>query len=203
MFRYDFGPMNGSSPDESPVTWDDVQSLMENLKGTARSLLSDEGNAGPVHTTQLVNSALKKLVPKSRDWQEASWENREAFFKDAHYSMRRLLVDYARRRKRRRQVQAGDFGTEHVAPLVKAGSLDLDQLVVDAAESVDLAEALAAALEELEQKYPKQATVIQHHVFEGLGQGETARLLELSERSVRSYEKLAYALLRKALRPHL
>jgi DNA-directed RNA polymerase specialized sigma24 family protein len=66
-----------------------------------------------------------------------------------------------------------------------------------------LAEALARALEELEQKYPKHAAVIQHRVFEGLGQGETARLLELSERTVRTYEKLAYALLRKALLPYL
>jgi DNA-directed RNA polymerase specialized sigma24 family protein len=197
--------MNGQATDEVPVTWDDVQNLMADLKGLARSLLAREGNAGSVHSTQLANSALKKLVPKSKDWSEITWESREAFFKDAHFSMRRLLVDYARRRTRRGHVQVGAFATEAIAPLVKTGALDLDQLVVNASESVDLAEAVALALEELETKYPDRAlaAVIQHRVFEGLGQGETAKLLQLSDRTVRAYEKLAYALLRKALRPYI
>ena len=196
--------MNGPAPDELPVSWDDVQNLMNDLKGLARSLLAREGNAGSVHSTQLANSALKKLVPKSEDWREITWENREAFFRDAHFSMRRLLVDYARRRARRRHVQVGGFESEQIAPLVKSGALDLDRLVVNASESVELAEEIAAALEELERKYPDRplAAVIQHRVFDGLGQGETAKLLQLSDRTVREYEKLAYALLRKALRPY-
>jgi len=196
--------MNGQAPNESPVTWDDVQNLMADLKGLARSLLAREGNAGSVHSTMLANSALKKLAPKSKDWSEITWESREAFFKDAHFSMRRLLVDYARRRARRRLVQVGGFESEAIAPLVKTGALDLDQLVVNASESVELAEAVAAALEELERKYPDRplAAVIQYRVFDGLGQAETAKLVQLSERTVREYEKLAYALLRKALRPY-
>jgi RNA polymerase sigma factor (sigma-70 family) len=196
--------MSDHAPDESPVTWDDVQNLMADLKGLARSLLAREGNAGSVHTTQLANSALKKLVPSSKDWSEITWESREGFFRDAHFSMRRLLVDYARRRARRRLVQVGGFESEAVALLVKTGALDLDQLVVNASESVELAEAVSAALEELERKYPDRplAAVIQHRVFDGLGQAEAAKLLQLSERTVREYEKLAYALLRKALRPY-
>jgi len=178
--------MNGQAPNESPVTWDDVQNLMADLKGLARSLLAREGNAGSVHSTMLANSALKKLAPKSKDWSEITWESREAFFKDAHFSMRRLLVDYARRRARRRLVQVGGFESEAIAPLVKTGALDLDQLVVNASESVELAEAVAAALEELERKYPDRplAAVIQYRVFDGLGQAETAKLV------------------RKALRPY-
>jgi DNA-directed RNA polymerase specialized sigma24 family protein len=197
--------MNGQAPDAAPVAWDDVQNLMADLKGLARSLLAREGNAGSVHSTQLANSALKKLIPRSKDWSEITWESREAFFRDAHFSMRRLLVDYARRRTRRAHVLVGGFESEAVAPLLKNGALDLDQLVVNASESVELAEAVAAALEELERKYPDRplASVVQHRVFDGLGQGETAKLLQLSDRTVRTYEKLAYALLRKALRPYV
>lgn len=195
--------MNGQAPD-TPVSWDDVQNLMADVKGLARSLLAREGNAGSVHPTQLANSALKKLAPKAQDWSEITWENREAFFRDVHFSMRRLLVDYARSRVRRRHVQVGGFESEAIAPLIKTGALDLDRLVVNAAESVALAEAAAAALEDLERKYPDRplAAVIQHRVFDGLGQAETARLLHLSERTVRDYEKLAYALLRKALQTY-
>jgi RNA polymerase sigma factor (sigma-70 family) len=190
------------SPKEAPpISWDDVQGLMQDLKQTARWLLGREGNAGSVHTTQLVNSALKKLVPKGRDWQEVTWEDREAFFKDAHFSRRRLLVDYARKRTRRQQVQMGAFETEHVAPLAKAGVFDLDRLVVDAAASAELAEAVATAIAELEQFYPRQqlAAIVQHRVFDGLGQEEIAKLLGITDRTVRTYQKLAYALLRKAL----
>jgi DNA-directed RNA polymerase specialized sigma24 family protein len=177
---------------------------MADLKGMARSLLAREANAGSVHSTMLANSALKKLAPKSRNWSEITWESREAFFRDAHFSMRRLLVDYARRRTRRAHVLVGGFESEAVGPLVKTGVLDLDKLVVKATESVELAETIAAALEELERKYPDRplAAVIQFRVFDGLGQAETAKLLQIGERTVREYEKLAYALLRKALRPY-
>jgi RNA polymerase sigma factor (sigma-70 family) len=195
--------MNGHSPDESAITWDDVQDLMDALKGQARELLAREGNAGTVLTTQLVNSALKKLVPKARDWQEVTWQDRGAFFRAAHRAMRQRLVDYARRRKRRAHVQAGAFDTENVASLAKSGALDLDRLVWDAAERAELAEAVAAALRQLENDYPDRhlAAIVEFRVYEGLGQADIARLLEVDERTVRNREKLAYALLRKALEP--
>src|ERR1051326_4242112 len=145
--------MQGQPPIESPVTWDDVQDLMDSLKQRAHELLAREGNAGTVHTTQLVNSALKKLIPQAKDWQEITWEDRKAFFKDAHFAMRRCLIDYARRRQRRGHVQAGGFETEAVASLSQSNVLDLDQLAWDAAERVELAEAVDAALEELERQY--------------------------------------------------
>jgi RNA polymerase sigma factor (sigma-70 family) len=174
---------------------------MGGLKQKARELLAMEGNAGTVHTTQLVNSALKQLVPKSRDWQEITWPDRGSFFKEAHFAMRRCLVDYARRREHRSYVHVGGFESEHNAPLAKAKVLDLDRLVWNAAEQAELAEAVNAALMELDQCYPGRdlATIVQHRVFEGLGQAEIARLLEIDERTVRNREKLAYALLRQGL----
>jgi DNA-directed RNA polymerase specialized sigma24 family protein len=188
--------------DDPTVTWDDIQDLMSGLKQRARELLAMEGNAWTVHTTQLVNSALKKLVPKSRDWQEVTWSDRHAFFKDAHFAMRRCLVDYARSRKRRNHVQVGAFESEYIAPLAQSKLLDLDRLTFDAVEQLDLAEALAAALVEIDEKYPGKdlAAIVQHRIFEGLSQVEIARLREIDERTVRNREKLAYALLRDALK---
>ncbi len=196
--------MKDPREDESSVTWDDVQGLMNDLKQTARSLLAREGNAGSVHSTQLVNSALKKLAPKAGKWDDVAWSDRDSFFKDAHFSMRRLLVDYARRRIRRNQILAGGFETEQVEALARTGELNLDQLMVNAAESEGLAEALTLALDELEQAYPERrlADIVQFRVFEGLGQLEIATLLGVSERTVRTYEKLAYGLLRKALKAY-
>jgi RNA polymerase sigma factor (sigma-70 family) len=195
--------MNGPSPDESAVkTWDDVQDLMDSLKQRARELLAMEGNAGTVHTTQLVNSSLKKLFLKAGDWQEVAWDNREAFFKDAHFAMRRCLIDYARRRQRRAHVQVEGFDSESVAPLVKSGALDLDRLVWDAGERVELAQALDAALAELERAYPERrlADIVQFAAFDGLTQVEIAQLMEVDARTVRNRQKLAYALLSEALK---
>ena len=193
-------PTNESAAD-GPVTWDDVASFQEELKRTTRALLAQEGNAGTVHTTQLLNSALKKLVPKQRDWREVSWKDRDAFFKDAHFAMRRRLIDYARRRKVRKEVKAGGFESEAVGPLVAAGALNLDRLVDQTAANAGLAEAVDRALAELDRLYPGQrlAEIVQHRCFEGLTQVEIARLLGFSERTVRDREKLAYALLRQDL----
>ena len=195
--------MEGTAPNPPPdVTWDDVLELMGALKQRARELLAREGNAGTVHTTQLVNSALKKLAPKSRDWQEITWQDREAFFKDANFAMRRCLVDYARRRQRRAHVQVAGFESENIAPLIKSGALDLDRLVWDAAEQAELAEALVSALEQLDNSYPKQrlADVVQFGAFYGLTQREISQMMEVDERTVRNRQKLAYALLREELK---
>jgi len=197
-------PTNESAAD-GPVTWDDVASFQEELKRTTRALLAQEGNAGTVHTTQLLNSALKKLVPKQRDWREVSWKDRDAFFKDAHFAMRRRLIDYARRRKVRKEVKAGGFESEAVGPLVAAGALNLDRLVDQTAANAALAEAVDSALAELDRLYPGQrlAEIVQHRCFEGLTQVEIARMLRLSDRTVRDREKLAYGLLRDELKTFL
>jgi RNA polymerase sigma factor (sigma-70 family) len=196
-------PMSSQPSTEAPVTWNDVRDLMDALKMRAHELLAREGNAGTVHTTQLVNSALKKLTPKARDWLEIEWKDRKAFFKDANFAMRRCLIDYARRRHRRGHVQVGNFETEAIASLPASSKLDFDRVAWDAAERVELAQAVDAALNELDKQYPGKdlAAVVELRVFEGLGQSEIARMLGVTDRTVRNYEKLAYALLRQALQP--
>ncbi len=201
-------PVNQPSMDslksDDPVTWEDIAGLQTDLKQAARALLAQEGNAGTVHTTQLVNSALKKLVPKGRDWTEISWANRRFFFADAHLAMRRVLIQYARARnnlKRGAQVRVGGFESEFLRPLADGGVLNLDRLADQAATRAELAEAIDRALAELDRLYPGKdlAEIVQLRSFEGLTQEEIARVLDLSSRTVRDREKLAYALLRKEL----
>lgn len=184
---------------DGPVTWDDVAAFLAQLKETARALLAREGHAGTVHTTQLLNSALKKLNPQHQDWREVSWENREAFFKDAFFAMRRVLIDYARRRAVRRAVKVGGFETEHLAPLAQAGVLNLDCLVDRAAERADRAEAIDRALAELDALYPgkRLAEIVQHREFGGLTYREIARMLDIKDpETVSARWDLASALLR-------
>jgi RNA polymerase sigma factor (sigma-70 family) len=195
-------PFMNDSESDGPVMWEQVAALQEELKRTARAMLAREGNAGSVHTTQLLNSALKKLAPKSRDWSEVSWENRDAFFKDAFFMMRRVLIDYARRRKVRNEVKAGAFETEVVGSLVTAGALNLDRLVDHAAANAELAEAVDRALADLDRLYPdlRLAEIVQHRCFEGLTQVEIGKMLAESSDVVRKRERHAYGLLRDELK---
>ena len=195
-------PLKAEPAADGPVSWADVAAFQEALKRDARALLAQEGNAGTVHTTQLLNSALKKLLPKGRDWREVSWENREAFFKDAHFAMRRLLIDYARRRKARNVVKAGSFDSEGIAPLVAAGALNLDRLVDQTSERAELAEAVDRALDKLDRLNPGQrlAEIVQHRCFERLTQQEIGKMLGESADTVRKREHRAYGLLAHELK---
>jgi RNA polymerase sigma factor (sigma-70 family) len=196
----DTSPADESTAD-APVTWDDVAGLMRDLKAIAHGMLASEGNAGTVHTTQLLNDALKKLTPRRRDWREVSWENRDEFFKDAFFAMRRTLIDYARRRKVRNVVKVGGFESEHLAPLVEAGVLNFDRLVDHAAERAELAEAIDAALAEIDRLHPGDhlAEIVQHRIFNGLTQAEIARLFGITVKTVYNRTRYAYGLLRIAL----
>ena len=49
-----------------------------------------------LQTTALVNEAYLRLI----DWQAVSWENRAHFYGVCAQMMRRILVDFARRRPR-------------------------------------------------------------------------------------------------------
>jgi len=197
-------PLTDEPPGDGPVTWEDVSALWEELKGAARAWLAKEGNAGTVHTTQLLNSALKKLVPKSRDWREVSWENRQHFFADAHQAMRNKLKDYARARnaKKRDAIRVGNFGSEFVNPLAESGVLNLDTLVDAAAANAELAEGVDRALTELDCLYPGQhlADIVQYRCFERLSQEQIGKMLDLKPDAVRKREHRAYGLLSVALK---
>lgn len=184
-----------------PVTWDDVGELLQDLKATAHGLLRQEWNAGTVHTTQLLNDALKKLIPRKCDWQDVAWKDRTAFFKDAFFAMRRMLIDYARRRKVRAEVKVGGFEDEHIAPLTEARLLNFDRLIDRAGERAELAQAVDEALSELEATYPGQelASIVQHRIFNGLAQKEIAQMLGVTDKTIYNRIQLAYAFLRLKL----
>jgi len=198
-------PLPEEFPDDRPVTWDDIALLWEELKGAARAVLAQEWNAGTVHTTQLLNSALKKLVPASRDWREVSWANRRHFFADLHQAMRRRLIDYAdaRNRHKRRILQMeGNLGSEFINPLAESGALNLDRLVETAGANAELAEAVDRALAELDRLYPGQrfAEIVQVHSFERLTDAEIGAMIEEKPDTVRKRRRRAYGILRDELK---
>jgi RNA polymerase sigma factor (TIGR02999 family) len=158
-----------------PLVYDELRAMaLRQLAGERRRLTLD--------TTGLVHEAYLRLV----DGAQVPPGNRAYFFGAAARAMRRILVDAARRRGRRKR---GD-GRE---------PLDLDRIEVGvdgfAAGLLDLDE----ALDRLTSVYPRAALVVECRFFGGLSVEETAAVLEQAERTVKRDWALARAWLFREL----
>lgn len=150
--------------------------VYEQLREMAHRQLARERRGHTLGTTALVHEVYLKLVDQTK----VTARGEAYFFGAASRAMRQILVDYARRRTR--QKRGG-----HQRPITLEESL----LHVDtfAADLVDLDEALTR----LATLYPRQARVVECRFFGGLTVEETAAVLEVSTRTIKSDWALAKA----------
>ena len=142
------------------------------LHRLAKHYLKRERPGHTLQTSALVNEAYVRLI----NWKTARFESRAHFFGVSAQLMRRILVDFARRRPR---VQ-GD-SVRHV-------SLE-EALSVTAEPDADLV-ALDEALDELAQLDPRKARIVELRFFGGLSVEETAEFLGISTAtSLREWNK--------------
>jgi RNA polymerase sigma factor (TIGR02999 family) len=140
-----------------------LPTIYEELKRLAAAQLRRERGEHTLGATALVHEAYLRLV----DQRTVNWQGRAHFFGIAAQSMRRILVDHARRRsanKRSRDQQ-----------------VTLDNAVAVAADS-DSDEILAVhdALERLALLDPRQAQLVELRYFAGFTIEEAAELLGIS-----------------------
>jgi RNA polymerase sigma-70 factor, ECF subfamily len=133
------------------------------LHRLAHSYMRKENPDHTLQTTALVNEAYLRLV----DQKNTDWQNRAHFFGIAAQIMRRILMNYARDRKRMKR--GGD------AIQVSLSEVDL-VLGTKASELLALDEALdrLAAIDE------RKAKVVEFRYFGGLSVKETAEVLKVS-----------------------
>ena len=129
------------------------------LHRLARVYMSRERPGHLLQTTALVNEAYVRLI----DWEDARWENRAHFFGVSAQIMRRILVDFARRRPRVDGVE------------VRQVSLD-NALTVAEEREADLV-ALDEALDALSRVDERKARIVELRFFGGLSVDETAEVL--------------------------
>jgi RNA polymerase sigma-70 factor (ECF subfamily) len=145
----------------TPLIYDELHRL-------AHRFLRRERGGHTLQTTALVNEAYLRLV----DQRNLRWQNRAHFFAIAAHVMRRILIDYARRR----QYAKRGGGAPHVA---------LDEAAVLSEErAADLIE-LDEALDSLAVIDPQQSRVVELRFFGGLTIEETAEVLKLSHDMVK------------------
>lgn len=163
--------------------------IYDELKVLARHRLRAERSGHTLNTTALVHEAYLKLVDQTR----VEWKGRQHFFAVASEAMRRILIDYARRR------QAGKRGGDQsFVPLDEAQDLASTDEALSAEQAGELI-ALDEALERLAAFNAQGARVVQYRFFGGLGHDQIAELLGVSERTVRRSWMVAKAWLRREL----
>lgn len=116
----------------------------------------------PLQATALVNEAYIRLI----DWKNAKFDNRAHFFGVSAQLMRRILVDFARKRPHNKE------GMVRHVPLDEA-------LVVGEGLTADIV-ALDDALNELGKLDERKCRIVELRFFGGLSVEETAEVLKIS-----------------------
>jgi len=155
----------------------------EELRRLAASVRRDDPNAS-LSPTALVNEAWLKLA-SSPPFQLTS---RLHFKRIAARAMRQVLIEAARRRGARKRGRGFTAVT-------------FDEAVQAAPSGAEDLLALDAALEQLAQVSPRQATMVESRFFGGLDVAETAELLGISEATVLRDWRAAKAWLAQEMRP--
>lgn len=152
------------------------------LHAMAEAQLRHERADHTLQPTALVHEAYLRLLGEDYP----VWHHRRHFFHAAAEAMRRILVDHARRRTR---VKRG--GQRVQVPLRGL------ELVADGDPEEFLA--LDDAIRRLAERDPRAAEIVRLRFFAGLSVDETARTLEISERTVKREWAVARAWLYDAL----
>jgi RNA polymerase sigma factor (TIGR02999 family) len=142
--------------------------LYDDLRALARAQLGGAANGQTLSVTALVHEAYLRLAGDAR----VTERGRAYFFGAAARAMRRVVVDYAR--GRRRQKRGG--GATHL-------SLD-ESLVAGAVNQVDVLD-LENGLNELAILTERPARVVECRFFAGLTVEETALALGVTDRTVK------------------
>jgi RNA polymerase sigma factor (TIGR02999 family) len=165
-----------------PKALDDLMPLVySELRRIAQSYLRTERVGHTLQATALVNEAYLRLI----DQGSARIESRSHFMSVAATMMRRILVDYARKRLAHKR------GWECRVTLdeEKAGSYEKGEELL----------ALDEALEKLAEMDPSQARLVELKYFGGLTIEETAAVIGISPATAKRQWNLARGWLRVEL----
>ena len=143
--------------------------IYAHLRRIARTLLQQEREGHTLQPTVLVNDALMRLIGTS----SIEWQNRAHFFAVSATIMRRILIDHAR--GHRAEKRGGELKR-----------VTLDEALAYEWRSAESLLELDEALNRLQRKEPRLASVVEMRFFAGMTEEEIAEVLKLSTRTVKS-----------------
>jgi len=162
--------------------------VYQELRKLANRYISNEANGFTISATALVHEAFLRLV-KSGDSEK--WNNRGHFFAAAAVSMRRILVEVAR--KKQAEKRGGNFNRVTItldAVSEMEGNISGKRLLQ-----------LDASLNELAQHHETAAMLVNMRFFAGMTMEEAATALGISIRTAHRHWAFAKAWLHEKLQP--
>ena len=152
------------------------------LRRLAAHYMRGEKSGQTIQATELVHEAYLRLVGHDR----IEWQGKSHFLAMAATSMRRILVDRARKKMAEKHGGRGE-------------KIELEEaLILSPQKSKDIV-ALDDALRLLEEMSPRQARVVELRFFGGLEMDEIAKIEGVSLRTVKQDWSLARAWLHKEI----
>lgn len=178
--QFEEGWRGAPSPEVRALADELVPLFYEELRSIARRVRYKTGPGATMQTTMLVNETYLRLRASR------GWNDDVHFLSAAALAMRHVLVNHARARS-----------------AAKRGA-SADHLSLTAADDVavandELLTSLNDALERLAEQAPRLAQVVECRYFGGYDDVATARVLGMSERTVRRDWLLARAWLHREL----
>lgn len=137
--------------------------VYDELRRLARSRIAHLPPGNTLQPTALVHEAYMRLVGEA----DPGWDGRGHFFAAAAESMRQILVDQARRKKRLKR--GGD-----------RKRMDIEEFDVPLASPVEDILAMDEAIERLKVDDPRKALIVSLRFFAGLTRDETAAVMGIS-----------------------
>lgn len=156
--------------------------VYEELHRLAAAQMGHERADHTLQPTALVSEAFLRLFGNS----DTKWENRAHFFGAAAEAMRRILVDYARRKQAHKR-----GGPARRVPLSDADG--------DSGHAAETVLAVDEALSRLTEVDPAKGRVVELRYFCGLSTEETARVLDVTPRTVERHWTTARAWLAREI----
>lgn len=151
--------------------------LYQDLRRIASIRMRGERAGHTLQTTALLNEAYLRIADRG----PVVWADRTHFLATAALAMRRILVDHARKHRRRVRLVT-EF---ELQPGIVADGTDF--LHID------------RAIEELSQEHSRQALVLQFRYVLGLSVEEVAEAVGVSARTVSDDARLGLAWIRRAI----
>jgi RNA polymerase sigma factor (TIGR02999 family) len=160
--------------------------VYDELRRIAASYVRGERPGQTLQATALVHEAYLRLVDAEA---VRHWESRGHFFFAAAEAMRRILIEHARAKGRKKR-GGGPGGAQRI-------SLDAAEWVTE--DNVDQILTLDEAICRMERTSPDQARVVRLRFYAGLSVEETAKVMDVSEATVMRLWRYARAWLWREL----
>ena len=161
-----------------------LEAVYDQLRRIAQQRMKDEKPGHTLQATALVHEAYLRLVRNKK----LKWSSRAQFYVAAAQAMQRILVEHARKKKRLKR--GGDRRPVASNVVDLARDENLEDVVV-----------LHEAIDRLEGEDPRAALVTRLRFYAGLTVAETAKAMNISERTVMREWSYARAWLHDSLGP--